>query len=207
MFGTCVAVGNRCIVKVVWIMIEVHIPYDHTGEKNLGRVYNEIMENARYDNVLFVDHDVYLKLNPEWYKMCCEVIKWWEGQDCQPWGWVTCWTNRIGCRWQRMRGVELSGDIDEHWDIARKIWEKWGKRITVIDPKANFESGLLTDYPSGYFLLTNKKAWKAVGGFEEGMLEKTDTKYGIALAKQDFRFIRMDGLYVYHAYDREWSWS
>lgn len=189
-------------------MIEVHIPYDHTGEKNLGRVYNEIMENARFDNILFVDHDVYLRLNPNWYQMCNSYAN---SIGAGKWGWITCWTNRIGCRWQRMRGVDRAGEnLYPHREIARRIWRKWGKfggRITVIDPKANFESGLLTDYPSGFFMLTNKRAWADVGGFEEGMFEKTDTKYGMALAKKGWEFVRLDGLYVYHAYDREHEWK
>lgn len=177
-------------------MINITIPYDHTGKRNLGKAYNEVMEKSE-GWTLLLDHDVYLKLTPHYYDIMLNAVK--ELGDKA--GWITCYTNRIGCWWQQVPDLANSNDIEHHKDIAQILYERNKGQLQKIDP-VELQKDNPTSLPSGFFILTNKKAWEDAGGFKDGF-EQVDNKYALDLADKGYEFYLMRGLYVYHHYGHE----
>jgi len=54
------------------MFIDVRIPWE--PGKKLGYAINRTMETVR-GNVLILDHDVFLSLNPHWYQICENAIE------------------------------------------------------------------------------------------------------------------------------------
>jgi GT2 family glycosyltransferase len=180
-------VENQPAIPISGIRIPVIIAY--APQQKLGFAYNREMGHID-EWVIFIDYDVML-LNPHWYDICLNAIQK-VGHDA---GWITCYTNRIGCKNQAL-GIDNidSHDIKYHQLIAKKMYDT--KRGKIID---------LTPGPgqlSGMFILTNKKAWKAVGGFKEDGFYGIDNDYSMKLKRAGFRLYLMQDLYVYHSYFR-----
>lgn len=165
--------------------IEVIVPYRTGG--NLGACYNDYMSRAD-DWVLFLDHDI-LILRPEWHAMCLNAIK----EKGHRAGWISGVTNRIYCPDQRRRPP---GDID---DIRALIQFSNGLYSMANDKLFTPESGVPF---SGFFILTHKKAWEAVGGFSNGFLG-IDNDYYNRLMAAGYESWVMPGLFCYHIYDRK----
>lgn len=165
--------------------IDVRIPYEPGGR--LGQDYNRIMATTPCEWVLFLDHDVMLALNPHWYHLCQRAI------EQRRFGLATCWTNaphsNTGQQW--ISGAET---IDEHRQIARNVHSQYGYALTDLD-KA-----------SGFFMLVNKQAWSAVGGFPGVGMFREDWQFCAKLRRAGWAIVRIDGLYVYHAKHRQESW-
>jgi len=172
------------------LFIDTNIPYEPGGE--VGQAYNRYMENAD-DWVLFLDQDVFL-CNPNWYEICLDAIRF-HGNEA---GWITCWTNRIGRTEQKHPDAPESNDIEEHRQFAKKLWDENGVQVTDITDMGK-------DLGSGFFMLTNKMVWRKVGGFKDGFLG-VDNDYHVRIRNHGFKMLRLDGLYVYHHYSREWFW-
>ena len=164
--------------------IQVMIPYDANGQ--LAAAYNRAMVRATSEWVLFIDHDLFL-CNRHWYQMCIEAINQ-VGHDT---GWISAVTNRIGNPNQRVEGAPMSHDLVEHCDFAKNLYYKYGTKVERC-------KGAM----SGFWILTNKYAWKKCGGFDEGRkrLLGVDNKYSQALSMAGFKHYKMPGLYVYHIY-------
>lgn len=161
----------------------------YATQHRIGYAYNREMMYVD-DWAIFIDYDVML-LNPHWYDICLNAIQ----QVGDKAGWITCYTNRIGCRHQALSipNVECH-DIREHQLISKKMYDT--KRGKIRD---------LTNAPgqlSGMFILTNKRAWKAVGGFKEDGFYGVDNDYSKKLRLAGFRLYLMEDLYVYHSYFR-----
>lgn len=193
-------------------MITISIPY-RTG--NLGAAYNAAMKNAPTEWVLLLDHDV-LILRPNWYQMCVEAI---ENVDSFA-GWISASTNRCWCDDQR---VWVQGDdLSYHIDASNRLYANSGTRLQ--NETAPIKE--LGNVFSGYFILTNKTAWKRVGGFEEkdkvvshrwvdqnGMSKiinfrcdkflGIDNDYCLKLRENKFETFIMPGLYVYHLREKK----
>lgn len=174
------------------LYIDVIVPYEPGGR--LGYAYNRAMQTVE-DWVLFLDQDLLL-LNPMWYMMCLQAIRQY-GNDC---GWFTCWTNRLARDEQRRDDAPQSNDIEEHREFSRKLWTEYGNQVTdiTIMPPPNAASG--------FFMLTNKVVWQTVGGFKEGFLS-VDNDYHYKMLRHKYKVLRMDGLYIYHHYSRDWFWE
>jgi GT2 family glycosyltransferase len=167
--------------------IHVSIPY---FKGNLAKAYNTIIEKTDAEWFLFLDHDVFLGTNNLWYSMCIDAIKQLEKEKV---GWITCKTNRIGCR-RQLHNEEPSDDILKHILIAKKLYKKYGNQVSQIG-KTKL---------SGFFILTNKTAWKAVGGFRhmgKGM-SKIDNDYSVRLRQAGFGLYILEGLYIYHMWKK-----
>lgn len=186
-------------------MIDVVIPYaskDGKVDKNLGAEYNRIMEKADRP-VLFLDQDVYVSLNPNWYQMCMDAVKQLKKDR---WGWITCLTNKIGCPHQRVEiGPQAPDDISFHRGIAADLWKPNVDSVRKWHPEEWEANGDKTAWPSGFFLLTNPEAWKAAGGFKDGH-QGVDNDYARKLVGAGYEIWQMTGLYVYHRYDRIYKW-
>ena len=167
------------------LWIDVKIPYEPNNR--LADAYNRAMESTSAEWVLFLDHDLFI-CNPHWYEMCLNTIKQLEGKRV---GWITARCNRIACPVQKYTLDERSNDIIRHIEIAKELYKKEGNRIIQYTE----------DYPlGGFFILTNKAAWSAVGGFKDvGIgIFSVDNKYDKDLRKKDFGLFLMMGLYFYH---------
>jgi len=163
--------------------IQVQIPYDLNGQ--LACAYNRAMERATTEWVLFIDHDLFL-VNKHWYTMCCSAVQQLKGE---PVGWISAVTNRIGNPAQKAKDAPKSNNLEDHFSFARKLYEEYGSKVERC-------KGAM----SGFWILTNKTAWRKSGGFDENRkrLLGVDNKYSQALNRAGYRHYRMPGLYVYH---------
>lgn len=134
--------------------------------------------------MLFLDSDILL-LNNHWYDMCLHAIEVVGNKT----GWVTAVTNRIGAPQQRASDAPRSDDIGEHAAYSQGRYEEFGNTVRRVP-------GAL----SGFFILTNKTAWKKCGGFNEkrGGLLGVDNDYSRALSRAGYQHFQLPGLYCYH---------
>ena len=172
--------------------IDVRIPYEPNG--HLGQDYNRIMRETLYDWVLFLDHDIFL-LNPNWYHICREAIK------AHPkTGLFTCRANgshgfRPPARSpQHADDAPAGSNIGEHQLYAKKLWEDRGFSVTPLSQV------------TGYFMLVNKAAWRAVDGFPGRGMFGEDWTFSKSLHKAGWPLLCLDGLYVYHHKARTGTW-
>lgn len=172
------------------MLIDVKIAYEQ-GRK-LARAYNRAMETATTEWVLLLDWDLFA-CNPFWYDMCVEAVKQVEGAK-PPAGVITCVTNRIGNPAQKATDAPESDDVLEHMRYAKALYGRYGNEVKRIP-------GAL----SGFFMLTNKTAWRAAGGFDEGRqrLLGVDNFYSRDLNRAGYALYGMPGLYYYHIYRRK----
>lgn len=171
--------------------IPVLIPYAPNGM--IGAAYNNVMKLIE-DWVLFIDHDILLGLNPYWYEICNNAISA-IGHNA---GWLTCYTNRIGCSLQKAPDVNtISDDIRYHQMYARNLYKLNKGKLTDVTniPGKKF---------SGMFILTHKKAWSDAKGFPENIgFFGVDCEYYTRLKQAGYKTLIMKDLYVYHSYFRE----
>ena len=170
------------------LWIDVKIPYEPGGK--LAYAYNRAMESTSAEWVLFLDHDLFI-CNPHWYEMCLNAIE--QTKDMNP-GWITARCNRIAGIPQKYKVVSDDNDIFHHIKIAKGLYKKYRDKVRQI-----------TDDLSGFFILTNKTAWRAVGGFKDvGQgLFGIDNEYRRGLAEMNFGLFVIDGLYFYHLYKQK----
>jgi GT2 family glycosyltransferase len=140
---------------------------------------------------LFIDRDV-LILGDNWYDVCLKAIDKF-GTTA---GWITCMTNRIGCHWQKEDSDQNNDDIRYHLKKA--------KELSIKNKDMYFEPENYAPF-SGHFILTNKTAWKDVGGFQQGW--GCDNDYDIKLRDKKYKRIVMKELYVYHMYSIKGLWN
>lgn len=151
-------------------------------ERNLGAAYNEAMELLpEGDWAVLLDHDMMLTTR-EWYRQLHEVIAFKPDAGC-----FTAVTNRIGAKWQRAeessRGCH---DMVTHRAIgAARLDQRWLKDIT--DTKGF----------GGVLMCLSKTAWRAAGGFADGLL-CVDHSIHFRLRDAGYRIYLLESLYVYH---------
>lgn len=158
------------------------------SSKNYGRYANEFMSMLPGDDMYgcLTDSDVTMDLTHEHGTIIYGYV------EKYPEAVLTCMTNRIGCPWQKLVGInERNHDIAYHQQIAQK---QKSKLYTITD--ASKET-----FPfSGMLMVIKKSVWKEVGGFkEEGMLG-IDNDFFFKLQAHNKRILVMNGLYVYHQY-------
>ena len=173
-------------------MIEIHIPYAEDG--NLGAAYNRILNWAVEPWVLFLDHDVFLRLNPHWYYLCCKAI-----ERRPSTGIFTTWTNRTFANPQTQLvpsqfGNYQSNNIDTHRSIARSVFEFYRYELIQVDKPI-----------TGMFMLINVEAVDGVR-FDNGFFG-IDHKFCNDVLRTNLHINLIAGLYVYHLLDRnEENW-
>jgi GT2 family glycosyltransferase len=160
--------------------IDVRIPYEPGGK--LGEDYNRIMKETPHNWVLFLDHDIFLSLNPNWYYICQHAI------EKEPnVGVFTCKTNAHHSNTgQQDPEAPKGADLFEHLDYSRKVWEKNKYHCSPIDKI------------SGFFMLVNKQAWGKANGFPGKAMFKEDWDFSRKVKKAGYKLAIIDGLYVYH---------
>lgn len=163
--------------------------------KRLAYAYNRKMESTTAEWVLFWDQDIFA-CNPNWYTMCLNAIR--KVGDTA--GFISAKTNRIGPHAQRHTVNPDPNDILYHTQIGKELYAKHGNEITETKQKL-----------SGFFILTNKTAWKAIGGFRhmDRGLSKIDQDYSKRIMAAGYKQYIIQGLYFYHLYKTKWnsSWN
>jgi GT2 family glycosyltransferase len=172
--------------------IDVVMPYE-PGMK-LAYAYNRAMQLSAAEWVLFLDHDLFI-CNRWWYEMCMEAIRK-APDNC---GWITAVTNRIGNKNQKAvsrRGLSIpdTEDVGVHCQFSHELYKDWGTQLLRC-------RGAM----SGFFILTNKAAWRAAGGFDENRkrLAGVDNIYSRDLNRAGYCFYKLPGLYFYHMYRKK----
>ena len=178
--------------------ITVCTPYE-PGRK-LAFAYNRAMRQAKTEWVLLLDWDLF-SCNPYWYDMCLNAVDQAKGKKI---GWITCVTNRIGAPQQKAKDAPKGDDILEHIYYGKQRF----KKHSIVDNDGHLVSTELVRIPgalSGFFILTNKTAWKKSGGFDENKkrLLGVDNRYSRALSLAGYQLFSMPGLYYYHVYGRK----
>lgn len=160
------------------------VPYDLGGD--VGKEYNNIMRNTVHDWVGFADHDIFFA-NSDWYKMFSHAIG-----NLPEAGFISCYTNRIGCPLQRVEAEKGNDDIKYHRKRAKELQDKYWNDFEDITGSRFC--------PSALVFITSRTAWETVGGFKEDGLLGVDTNYVSKLKRAGFKIMLLKGLYVYHFY-------
>ena len=164
-------------------VIDVHVPYE-PGKANFGAACNRIMEETKHEWVLLLDHDVLL-LHEKWYVICQEAIRTLSSKTSDKIGWISAVTNYSPLQCQLSPGCPQSTDISDHVKWAHESQ----KRNRAVICACN------DDY-AGFFMLTNKEAWIAAGGFRNDFF--IDVDYSRKLAEAGYKKYILPGLYAWH---------
>ncbi len=151
-------------------------------ERNLGRAYNRSMELLPEDGWgYFLDHDA-MAATEDWHAQILDAMV--TKPDA---GLFTAVTNRIGAAWQRAQETDRNNhQMAYHFEMGKRRLEK----RTLLD---------ITDTKGfgGVTLVLSKVAWRAAGGFVDGLL-CVDHGMHFALRKAGYRIYLIESWYVYH---------
>lgn len=152
-------------------------------ERNLGAEYNRHMAALGDDDwAFFVDHDVVPGLHRDWVHRFAEAIAF--KPDA---GAFVAVTNRIDAVWQRAKEANPDNhDMEYHTHLAAQRL----KRRTLLDITETKGFG-------GVCFATSKAAWRAAGGFADGLL-CVDHSLHFGLQRAGRRIYLLESLYVYH---------
>lgn len=165
-------------------MILPMMPYDDTGQKNLGSAYNQAMARLWEDDwAILLDHDIIAGLNRDWVPIVQEAIRF--RPDA---GAFVAVTNRIDAAWQRAGETDPDNhDVLYHTEIAatRAVTHR-----TILDVTETKGFG-------GVAFALSKRTWQAMGGFAEGML-CVDHSMFFKLQRACRPVYLVENWYVYH---------
>lgn len=153
-------------------------------DRNLGGAYNAQMGmlSREEDWAVFTDHDVIPGLDRDWFHRFAEAIAF--KPDA---GAFVAVTNRIDAVWQRAEEADASNhDIGYHTAIALARRER--RSLLDITETKGF---------GGVCFAVSKGAWRAAGGFADGLL-CVDHSLHFGLQRAGRRIYLLENLYVYH---------
>ena len=157
--------------------------FPYSLDKKLGQAYNKEFETVGDDDwVCLKDADVAF-LTPDYGSFIVDIINAYPHT-----GGFTCFTNRIGNRWQRYPGMFDEKDITVHHAKAKLVRETHGYSATILHKPI-----------SGMVMIVSKKAWNQVKFKEEGIL-RVDNDFSKRILQKRIPIRRIDGLYVLHYY-------
>lgn len=166
--------------------MQVHICSPYRVDKNLGKAYNETMRMLPDDWWgCLCDYDIQL-LTPDAGKILHEYA--FRNPNA---GMLTCFTNRISTL---STGQLLGGTVSENTDYFHHY------RLAEEQKKRLYSTTEINQDISGFLMMVSKKAWLEHPFPETGICLHVDTTYGRTIRSAGKKIIRMDGLYVWHAY-------
>ncbi|HTD94611.1 MAG TPA: hypothetical protein VK644_12385 [Chitinophagaceae bacterium] len=166
--------------------MQVHISIPYRTDKNLGKAYNEAMARIPDgDAACFIDYDVQL-LTPD----AGAIIQ--KYAEIYPDALLTCYTNRISPLSARQL---LLGIVSEDPDIRNHI------RLAECQRNLNAYNvtPIIRDI-SGFLMVIPKSLWQEHPFDDNGACLGVDTYYGRKIRAAGKQILRMDALYVFHAY-------
>ena len=173
-----------------WIepKIDVHICHEPGGL--LGVDYNRVLNESKWNWLLFIDHDVLLSTNPNWYYISQKCI-----EDYPQAGAFTCYCNWMANPFQVPDNTpKHNTDVMTHRKFSQQLWQKNGFRCTRWTDRRK--------PPGGFFMLLNREKALHVGGFPGKGQFAEDSYFFQRMYDVEFEVYRMDGLYLYHVRDR-----
>jgi hypothetical protein len=169
----------------------VHYFTPASGDKNLGKAYNEAcaLVTDKDDWICIRDGDT-MFLTPDWAHQIESIIVN-HGND---YGLISCYTNRLGLKWQLLNG-QISNDTDilNHTRLAFLLRNKhWDE---VVDSPS---------YTAGLFMLFKRSLWDEIK-FEEGLTKTknnifVDADFSQTVLKKGKKIGLTKGLYLFHSY-------
>lgn len=173
-------------------MIYYSVPY--SIEKNIGKYYNEFMGMLPRDDdfACFVDGDTIFTTSFYGHTINNAVNRYPRV------GCFTCMTNRVFYKKQIVPDIDYdSNDMKYHRDIGTMLETVYGDTCKDITEPL-FEKQKHR-YFSGCMILLQKKLWKKVGGFKDGMLG-VDNELHKSIISMGEKVYVMQGVYMYHWY-------
>jgi GT2 family glycosyltransferase len=170
-------------------MIYYSVPY--SIEKNLGKYYNDFMRMLPSDDDYgcFVDGDT-MFTTTNYGHIINDVVN--ENPDV---GCFTCYTNRIGCKWQVAPGVDQdTNDMNYHRNFGLSLQTIFGSECEDMTDVSNKE------VLSGHLMLLKKSVWKKIGGFAEKGMLGIDNDLHWKIKKNNEKVYIMKGIYIFHWY-------
>lgn len=155
--------------------------------KNLGQSYNEFVSLLQDDDwACFLDGDA-IHTTTFFGKNIESII-----QANPEYGLFTCYTNRIGNKYQIPPSVNWSNDSQKyHREWGEKLWLQHKTKVLDITNQAPL---------SGVLILINKNTWSQVGGFKEDKMLSIDNDIHLRFKNAGFKVGLMQGVYVQHWY-------
>ena len=167
---------------------KVYYSTPYNSNKNIGVYYNDTMNLLPNDDdyMVFVDGDT-IFTTPDFGSLIEEVIKLNPTVDM-----FTCYTNRVGCKWQVHPNVDGSNnDMKYHMDFGKQLKLDNGTQVTDVTNNSPF---------SGMLFIIKKSAWDKIGGAKKTGMLGVDNDIHMNIRKHGMKLYRIDGLYVYHWY-------
>jgi GT2 family glycosyltransferase len=166
--------------------MKVHFVIPYSLEKNLGQAYNETMAALPDgDWACLMDYDVQL-LTPDAGRIVHEYAT-----RAKPDQLLTCFTNRVSTLSQPQL---LNGIVNENSDMRHHIGMAEQQRRFL------YQTTSITRDISGMLMLMNKHLWSEFQFSEDKKCLGVDTEYNRRIRAVGKTIMRMDGLYVWHAY-------
>lgn len=165
--------------------MKVHVMIPYSLDKNLGKAYNEAMTLIGKDDwACLLDYDVQL-LTPD----TIEILHRYA--ELYPDALLTCSTNRVHpINTEQLYQKRLSENADMKYHIlTAEALKLKGMSVTEI-----------TKHLSGFLMLLSKRMWEDVKFSEDGKCLGVDTDYFRKLKTANKKVLRMDNVYVWHAY-------
>jgi GT2 family glycosyltransferase len=104
----------------------------------------------------------------------------------------TCYTNRIGCKYQIAPNVHWdNNDQEYHRNIGENLWATNGTSIMDITKNSPM---------SGVMILISKSIWEKVGGFKEEKMLAIDNDIHLKVKQIGGKVGLMKGIYLQHWY-------
>lgn len=170
-------------------MIYYSIPY--STEKNIGKYYNQFMNILPNDDdyACFVDGDTIFTTS-NYGHIIEKVVNENPNIGC-----FTCYTNRIGCPWQVLPGIDKdNNDMKYHRDIGKQIQTIYD---SICEDVTNVSDRQVM---SGVLILLKKSTWKKIGGFEENGMLGIDNDLHRKIKRYNEKIYIMKGIYLFHWY-------
>jgi GT2 family glycosyltransferase len=166
--------------------MKVHFIIPYALDKNLGRAYNETMAALPDDDwACLMDYDVQLLTHD------AGMIIHEYATKSKPDQLLTCYTNRVSTL---SKPQLLNGVVNENSDMRYHIG------LAEQQRKYLYQTTPITRDISGMLMLINKKLWSEFLFTEDKKCLGVDTEYNRRIRAAGKTIMRMDGLYVWHAY-------
>lgn len=162
--------------------------YPYSYNKNVGDAYNREFETVGDgDWVCLTDADA-MFLTPDYgHQIGYTITQCNKIYDNYI---LTCYTNRVGCKFQRHPQVGLfdEKDLTKHRILANTLHKKNFAKVTELEAPI-----------SGMCMIIPKKIWDEIKFENEGILG-VDHKFSNTVLERGYKILRMDGLYILHYY-------
>ena len=166
----------------------IHYATAYRTDKDLGKAYNEIMEQLPKlsDWACFTDGDA-MFTNLHFGTQIEEIIK--ANSECKL---FTATTNRIGNKYQCVKGMWHENDMSVHFAKSKDLIQQYGTKCLNITNNTPL---------SGVLILIQKKEWLRVGKFTAtGKALGVDNNIHYSVQKHGGLVYMMQGVYMLHYY-------